>query len=204
MKHYWAKLLEIIFPKTDDECIIAPYTKETFVQAYHLATKDNSTALATFGDKRIRAAVHLNKFHGHPHATRLLAALLKTYLDALPQEPYMLIPIPLSAKRERERGYNQATLVAEEACKSFQHIFVSQHILKKQKHTPPQTTLTKEKRLQNLRGAFFVPTTKKTLITDANIIIFDDVTTTGSTLREARATVLLYKPKSVVCIALAH
>lgn len=204
MKHYWAKLLEMIFPLTDDEHIIASVSVETFTKEYSITRTNGITSLATFKDTKVRAAIHLNKFHRHPHARKLLASLLSAHLDTLPPHPYLLVPIPLSSKREHTRGYNQVTIVAEEALTSFPHIQLVKNILKKQRNTVPQTSLSKVERSENLHGAFVIPEAAKTTLRGAHILLLDDVTTTGTTLLEAKAMLLSHHPASVLCIALAH
>lgn len=204
MKHYWAKLLEIIFPQTDDELVIASVPTEIFAKEYSIRSIEGVTALTSFKDKKVRAAVHLNKFHGHLHARQLLASLLSAHLHTLKKQSYLLIPIPLSSKREQERGYNQVTIVAIEALHTFPHITLDTRVLKKQKHTVPQTSLSKEKRLENLHGVFYVPDMYSSLLKGTHIILLDDVTTTGTTLNEAKATLLLHHPASILSVALAH
>lgn len=204
MKQYWAKLLDSIFPPTEDERILRGCTEETFAKLYSISRIGSVTALLSFKEKKVRSAIHLNKFHGNTDARTLLASVLTAHIHTLPAHTYVLIPIPLSSKREKERGYNQVTIVAEESVRTFPHITLSTHILKKQKHTVPQTSLSKVARLQNLHEAFFVPDTQQAALRGSNIIILDDVTTTGATLREAKATLLLYHPTSIICIALAH
>jgi ComF family protein len=204
MKHYWAKLFEIIFPKTDDEIRITSVTEEMFTKIYSINRSNDVTALASFGEKKVRAAIHLNKFHAHSHACTLLSAMLSMHLHTLPKQVYLLIPIPLSSKREQERGYNQVTRVARHTLQSFPHITLASNVLKKQKHTKPQTSLSKKERLENLHGAFCISKSQQAVIAGAHIILLDDVTTTGTTLREAKASLLQHHPASVLCIALAH
>ncbi len=204
MRHYWAKLLEIIFPPTDDERIIRDCTEEIFAHLYSITRIGSVTALSSFKERKVRSAIHLNKFHGNTHARTLLAAVLTAHMHTLPAEPYVLIPIPLSSKREKERGYNQVTIVAEEALRAFPHIMIAPQYLKKQKHTVPQTSLSKAERLKNLHEAFYIPDAHTTSLKGSHIILLDDVTTTGTTLHEAKATLLLHHPASIFCIALAH
>jgi ComF family protein len=204
MQHYWAKLLGIIFPQTDDEQCITSVTQEAFAKLYSVTRIGSITALTSFGEKKVRAAIHLNKFHAHKHARILLASLLEAHLHTLPTQEYLLIPIPLSSKREQKRGYNQVTLVAEEMLHMFPHITLSTHVLQKRKHTVAQTSLTRTERLKNLHEAFFVPEACAAILQGQHIILLDDVTTTGTTLREAKATLLPHHPASILCIALAH
>jgi predicted amidophosphoribosyltransferase len=73
--------------------------------------------------------------------------------------------------------------------------------LSKQKDTAPQTTLSKERRLKNIAGSF---NADKNIITGRNIILIDDVLTTGSTIKEAETTLKKAGAKNVLCVSLAH
>jgi ComF family protein len=162
-------------------------------------------ALCSFKEKPIRAAIHLNKFHNHVHAQRLLGSLLQTFLEnrAL-KEPALLIPIPLSSKRERERGHNQVTSVILKCdLPEGQYIF-EKNLLKKIRDTKPQTQLSKKERRNNPESVYTCTNEAHRRIPGAHIILIDDVTTTGATLKEAQKTLKELKPASITCVALAH
>ena len=116
----------------------------------------------------------------------------------------LLIPIPLFKKRQRKRGFNQTELLANEITAIGGESFCTLHagLLKKIKDTPSQTALERQKRLKNVLGAFAVSDVGE--IKDRNIILLDDVTTTGATLGEARKTLLQSGAKSVIGVAVAH
>ena len=85
--------------------------------------------------------------------------------------------VPMTKKREKERGYNQSLLIAEELSKRI-GVEIYHGIVKK-KETPRQATLTKESRIKNLVDAFRV--NQKKILEGKSIVIVDDVTTTGAT-----------------------
>ena len=72
------------------------------------------------------------------------------------------------------------------------------------KDTPAQTSLTKHERLNNLTGAYECTSEAAVSIAGKDLVLLDDVITTGATLREAKAALLPHKPKSIICVALAH
>ena len=114
----------------------------------------------------------------------------------------ILVPIPLSPVRLRERGYNQLDLVLEE----LSHIapgFAPQHILEKIRETESQTkTASRADRIKNLAGCFRVVAGKE--IYGKSFLLLDDVITTGTTLCEAKKTLLEAGARHVECLALAH
>ena len=169
--------------------------------------------LFDYRDALIRELFLSLKFHGNRSAAKLFAEVLYDPLLAELGDRHalsafdrpLLIPIPLSKERLRERGYNQSELVAQKLAemdknRSFE---LASNALVKIKNVPPQTSLPdKEAREQNIIGAFAVASAP--VVSNRNIILLDDITTTGSTLGEAVKTLKAAGAKQVFCIALAH
>ncbi len=204
MKLIFRTLLELLFPKTDDEKIIGRYTIDTFCKKSNSQNTREVWSLLSFADPAVRAAIHLNKFHNHQHAQELLAQVLRQWLRANAHNPCILIPIPLSTQRLRERGHNQVTTIAAKAVHGLHSMQLCDGALIKIIHTKAQTSLPKKERLHNLQGAYTCSSKYHSRITGAHIVLLDDVTTTGTTLCEAKATLLPHKPLSITCVALAH
>ena len=93
----------------------------------------------------------------------------------------IIVPVPLSKKRENERGYNQSLLIAKEISGTTK-ISIDKTCLKKPKNITAQSTLNKEKRLENTTGAYTINNSKK--IQNKKVLIVDDIYTTGSTVNE--------------------
>ena len=123
------------------------------------------------------------------------------------REP-ILIPIPLSQKRYRERGYNQAELICQELIKinNLRHgvdMKLENNILIKIKETEHQANIKNRKdRLKNLSDSFSVKNSE--LIKGKNIILIDDVTTTGATLNEAKKILKQFGAKKIIAFTVAH
>jgi ComF family protein len=112
-----------------------------------------------------------------------------------------IVPIPLAKKRKAERGYNQIEEVLRYV-RTDSVLHIETRALKRIRNTRPQTKLTRKERAQNVADAFLV--TKPERIRNKNIILIDDVVTTGATLQAAKAALMPHKPASVACIALAR
>jgi len=98
----------------------------------------------------------------------------------------ILIPIPLYWRRENWRGFNQSELLGKRLADHF-HWQLRTDILIRQKHAQPQVKLKGDERQQNIHGAFKISPNIQ-IFQYPNIVIFDDVWTTGSTLNEAAET----------------
>jgi ComF family protein len=204
MQLNFSSLLSFVFPPSSDELHIQNLSIDDFVLKLRPRHVDNTTALSSFADPQIRAALHLLKFHNHPHATKLVSCLLHTYLLSLERDAYVLVPIPLSPKRYRERGHNQVETLARKALQHCPHITLARNILLKQRHTQAQTTLSKKERLHNLNNAFALNPGNSSRIHNKHVILLDDVTTTGATLRSALQILKTAHPASIQCVAIAH
>lgn len=118
------------------------------------------------------------------------------------REP-LLIPIPLSRKRLKERGYNQALLLCKEIEKMNSDLKITKDVLIKTKETEHQAHIRdKSRRLKNLLGTFAVK--NDNLIKKRNVILIDDVTTTGATLNEAKKTLKQAGVKKIIAFTVAH
>jgi ComF family protein len=99
----------------------------------------------------------------------------------------LIVPIPLNIPKLKQRGYNQAELLGKPLQK-YLGIRLGNDIMIREKITESQNILCKEKRFQNVKGAFRVVNAKR--VTGAKVLLVDDILTTGATASEA-ARVLL-------------
>ena len=117
--------------------------------------------------------------------------------------PLYFQPIPLSQKKLRERGFNQAFLLTKFLQKFLDIPIVD--LLVKAKETKNQAELkSKKDRYNNLRGAFEINQKDQIMIRKSRIILVDDVITTGSTIREAAKILKKYLPLKVYALTLAR
>jgi competence protein ComFC len=130
----------------------------------------------------VRDLVHRLKYHGASWAARPLAELALTGFDdpRLPGPPDALVPVPLHPLRRRERGYNQAALLARELAARTRLPVLD--ILRRVRPTTTQTHFNRRLRMRNLRGAFRLR--RGADVRDRCLLLVDDVLTTGSTMDE--------------------
>lgn len=196
-------LIEQLFPLSPDARVVQSLHETEVMSLYSNVTIENVTVLSAFRDARIRALIHEAKYHHNMRAYTLLGLLFSHYLRTCTQPIDLILPIPLSSRRMRARGYNQVSEVLQRATLPV-GTTIHTNVLKRLKHTRPQTELTRKERLVNVRDAFGIAHDCTTPIFGKHIMIVDDVLTTGATLRTAKATLLPYGPASVTCVAFAH
>lgn len=122
------------------------------------------------------------KFHSALDLLPALAGLMAASLRPPPAaEIDLLLPVPLSAARLRERGYNQAALLAAQLARRL-HLCCSADTLVRVTDTPHQIALPREQRAANVRGAFAIA--PKARLQGLRVAVIDDVLTTGATLGE--------------------
>ena len=106
-----------------------------------------------------------------------------------PHSATIIIPVPMSKKRLREKGYNQAALLARQMS-VFLACPLEEDLLLRSRHTPHQTGLKRAQRQINLKNAFTIPPERVKEIKDKRILLVDDVLTTSSTLQECAKLLL--------------
>lgn len=127
-------------------------------------------------------------------ASKQLAKLILQYCPIKNLEIDYIVPVPLHWTRYAKRGYNQSYEMAKILSKSLNIPLLN--ILKRNKKTLFQSSLSFDKRQENLKNAFIIKSKYKDLIKDKNILFVDDLCTTGATLKNCARALLEYKPKS--------
>ena len=94
----------------------------------------------------------------------------------------IIIPVPIHKKRKKQRGYNQSELVARQISKNIANLQLENKAFIKIKNNKPQSTLSKKQRKQNVKNVYKLENKGK--IENKNIVLFDDIYTTGNTANE--------------------
>jgi ComF family protein len=135
------------------------------------------------------ATVHALKYDGWTRVAEGMAARMARLQwpgDVL-EERAFAVPVPLSRTRLRERGYNQAALLAEPLARRW-GIEALPHALERTRHSVSQTKLTPSERSMNVHGAFRVTDQRVVArIAGSHVVLVDDVFTTGATMNAAAA-----------------
>lgn len=210
-------LFEFIFPKPEKIIELESMTPAEMVKSLPPApdTGDEHT-VTVFGYSHpvVRELVWELKYRGNRAVAEKLARVL---MDVLRHElaeralyenfaDPLLIPMPISDKRRNERGYNQTEILASEMkrLEGEEKLFkVLTGQLVKHRHTERQvSTGSREERLKNLKDSMRV--IHSPAVAGRNIILLDDVTTTGATFAEARRALKEAGAKKILCLAVAH
>jgi ComF family protein len=148
-------------------------------------------------------AIHQFKYGNNISVGDLLASFMAdfSFPDVDFTDYSLIIPVPLHIQRLRQRGFNQSLILARSLAKKRQ-IPVNFSLLKRHKSTLTQTGLHKTERKQNIKGAFEVGDRK--LIAGKNVILVDDVYTTGATINECTKTLLKAGAQKVTVLTLAR
>ena len=157
---------------------------------------------ALYYEDRVREALLRYKFQGSSGYAGTFGRLLADCIRANLRGQYDLISwVPLSRERLRERGYDQAMLLAQAAALELQDVAVS--TLDKVRNAEKQSGVgSAEKRRANISGAYRVADAE--LIQGRSILLIDDIVTTGATLSECARTLLEGGASQVVCATVAR
>ncbi len=152
-------------------------------------------------ENRLKEAIHTFKFKGRPEVGRYLVSLIAHNISILANKIDLIVPMPITEKRLKERGFNQSYIISWEISKII-HKPVADEALIKAKETNDQYLLSKEERKKNIRGAFAIK--KPEIVNGRRILLVDDLYTTGSTASEASYVLNKAKPTSVIFFGLAR
>lgn len=164
---------------------VSPVVTATAQPLCHLCRQevydfDLARSFASYNDTMVRAIVLL-KYHAVTPLGGWFAARLKDMIARLP-EVYVadvVVPVPLHASRLRERGYNQAELIARPLAKRL-GLPLETYLLVRTRPRPDKLKLTRKERWRTVRGAYAMR--EGTRIDKARVLLVDDVFTTGATL----------------------
>lgn len=210
------KLLNLIFPTV---CVVCDTTGPDICTACLMDFTEPkpqnygwTTSLWNYRDPQVATLLRYLKNNPNYRAAKIIAVpmIKKLQIEVSRNSEFaqihnaIIIPVPIGRARWIERGYNQSVLLAHPIAKMI-HRELHENILIKSKQTKKQgTAKSKQERLENIIGSFAVTETAADYVRGRDIIIVDDITTTGATLFEARKTLLAAGARRVVAITIAN
>ena len=150
---------------------------------------------AVFFNDTAREIVHHLKYSERVSLARPIARMLRTIIELEGFVGDVVIPIPLYRRREWQRGFNQAGLIANEL-----GLPVAGRMVRRRKNTSTQTGLSRSQRKENLRSAFELCGS----VAGRNVIVVDDVLTTGATMNEISKVLKRGRAKRVEVLTFAR
>jgi ComF family protein len=133
----------------------------------------------------LKDAIHQLKYSGHRVIAPALASLMVQSLRTRPwliDRTACIVPVPIHPAKERQRGFNQSELIARDVARVFAKPMVTR-ALARRKQTLAQVELSGERRRENTIGIFEV--VRRDAVEGRNVMLVDDVFTTGSTVEAA-------------------
>jgi ComF family protein len=134
----------------------------------------------------MREAIHALKYEGVPHMAGPLALFIAEAWRESGLSADVIVPVPLHPRRQRERGYNQSERLAQELS-ALIGVPVDRRAVARRRHTEQQVLLGAEARRRNVQGAFAAMPAR---VNGKQIVVVDDVFTTGATLGECVSALL--------------
>ena len=150
-------------------------------------------------DGIIKRLIHSFKYDNAKFLFKPLAKYMANCYKENNMKADVIVAIPLYKARFKKRGYNQAEKLAEEMSKIINLPLIS--ALERIKDTPSQTNLDFKERQRNIEGAFIV---KDKSFEGKNVLLIDDVYTSGATMKEASKVLKQNGAKDIYIITLAH
>jgi len=223
-KKIWQTILDILFPPLCLGCrhylqtaeakqnLLCPHCFggiEIYETRFTAEPSFSLLAAASYHNQAVRNLIHCFKYDGFLAVEEPLKKILADYLEKINfAEDFgsasLIVPIPLAKNRLRERGFNQAEVIGLIVSRLF-HLPLNPHLLERRHQTAPQTTMKNiEAREANLKKSMAVNEKFKHQLLDyRQIIIVDDVYTSGATIKEAARVLRQAGAKNLVALVVA-
>lgn len=211
-------LLSLVFPEAPLARRVRRCTGADFSSSAQMRRNDTvftspkTLSPFVYRDAFVRTAIHLAKYRNEKGVCRMLGETLwdiygedlSSYV-LMHNTRWLVVPVPLAPHKRRMRGYNQS----EEIARGFLHradcerFVLAENVLHRTESRKSQTKqMTRRERAHNVAGSFFVRSDAE--VRAHNIIVFDDVVTTGATLQDATRALHKAGARRILCIAVAH
>ena len=184
----WEALIEVIYPREnyciickEEDCFGICNTCKKSIKVIEEAYQDEIISYGYYGGV-LKELILKFKYKDNFTAGDILTEILEEYIiKNLNYKEYIITYIPISKKSKKVRGFNQCEYIAKKIARDLS--IEAFEVLIKAKETKEQKKLNKDERFENIKDAFQIK--KGIKIKNKKIILIDDVTTTGATLKEA-------------------
>lgn len=209
-----------LFPLSSTEQEVSSFTPE---QAYETLPRaptfdgnvlqlPDTYSIFAYKDERVAKLIWNIKYKKSKKSTQIGGYALYKELSTNPvrttnSKKPIIVPVPITKRRKRERGYNQCELLIDELERldTDNEFTVCKDLLERIQHTSRQTLKGRADRLESAKGVFNINTAVSVKIPNTSkIIVIDDVITTGSTMKEALDTLRSVGFENVSGLSLAH
>lgn len=197
------EVLDVIYPP-EEKCIIC--REEGFIglcphckSSINRATVEKDNLSYGFYGGVIKTLILKFKYESNFTAGYLLSNFLIEMIEEEKINADVICYVPMTKKAEKKRGFNQCKLMARNI--GYHTNIPVSNCIKKIKNTKEQKTLTKEERIINLKGAFKISSINE--IKNKNIILIDDVMTTGATISECKYILKKSGAKQIIVLTIA-
>ncbi|RAP38906.1 hypothetical protein DID80_01575 [Candidatus Marinamargulisbacteria bacterium SCGC AAA071-K20] len=212
MKNWLKELYRNIFPSECTECktlqespickkcIQTPF-KDIHIKKVILSDQVQGDYIFSYNFELIKKALYLIKYQANKSLATLLSSLIATLNLSLNDK--IVIPIPSSKDREKDRGFDHVlSLFGGLSNKHSLSIFPC---LERQNNTPPLNALNKQKR-QDLLKNIFRPNKDLNCnyLYEKEVLLVDDIITTGTSMKEAISVIKEFKPKSISVLSMCY
>jgi len=199
-----------LLPLPQAHCLCCGRPFDTMVPSVHVCARcrkkkpiyDQALAAGLY-EGALRKAIHGLKYSGRTELARPLAAFMADRLDPpfFPPQVDLILPVPLHRKRLRQRGFNQALLLARKLYHEYEAL-VRFDLLLRTRWTEPQVNLKGPERLANVRRAFAL--SDPAAVKNRSVLLMDDVYTTGATVNECGRVLKKAGADQVLVLTLAR
>jgi len=184
------------------QCCGTPISNSHCKECAHnpLHAIDGIRSASYFEDNPIRSAIHFLKYRDHKAVASILGQILADTYCSYQLQADVIVPVPLHLSRYKERGYNQCELLVKQLAVNLD-LPINTTTLRRTRMTKSQMTLGISERHQNVKEAFACQDDR---LAGRQVLLIDDVCTTGSTLDACAATLKVSGVTSVWGLTLAR
>jgi ComF family protein len=160
----------------------------------------NCIGLCTYSNE-MKSLIEALKFKKNLKVLPLLQQIILKLSPSYPQVDFV-VPVPLHPARLSQRGFNQSELMVQPLAKKLGAKTLN-NLIYHQKNIPHLHSMSREERLKHIPEAFGVWNNRE-VIEGKNVLVFDDIITTGTTMKTIHALLSELKPKNIYCLGLAR